>query len=133
MACESSVIYRRRNLGKISVAAVAELVLFDAENPRSLAYQFERLRADLRALPGHRVLHGPSGWSTKSRPGCVGSIRPTWSTSATDGIRTELRDLLDGVESDLRELVAACITATQLSLPGGMQPLWGPDERRQMP
>ncbi|MDT5183184.1 MAG: hypothetical protein QOI29_1342, partial [Mycobacterium sp.] len=36
VACESSVIYRRRNLGKVSVAAVAELVLFDAENPRSL-------------------------------------------------------------------------------------------------
>ena len=25
------------------------------------------------------------------------------------------------------------ITATQLSLPGGMQPLWGPDERRVVP
>jgi uncharacterized alpha-E superfamily protein len=52
MACESSVIYRRRNPGKVSVAAVAELVLFDAENPRSLVYQLERLRADLKALPG---------------------------------------------------------------------------------
>ena len=39
-------------LGKVSVAAVADLVLFDAENPRSLVYQLERLRADLKALPG---------------------------------------------------------------------------------
>ena len=51
VACESSVIYRRRNPGKVSVAAVADLVLFDAENPRSLVYQLERLRADLKALP----------------------------------------------------------------------------------
>jgi hypothetical protein len=25
------------------------------------------------------------------------------------------------------------ITATQLSLPGDMQPLWGPDQRRVLP
>ena len=52
VACESSVIYRRRNLGAVSVAAVADLVLLDAENPRSLVFQFERLRADLKTLPG---------------------------------------------------------------------------------
>ena len=52
VACESSVIYRRRNLGAVSIAAVADLVLLDAENPRSLVYQFERLRADLKELPG---------------------------------------------------------------------------------
>ncbi|HYZ66232.1 MAG TPA: circularly permuted type 2 ATP-grasp protein, partial [Mycobacterium sp.] len=34
VACESSVIYRRRTLGKVSVAAVADLALFDTENPR---------------------------------------------------------------------------------------------------
>ena len=40
--------------------------------------------------------------------------------------------LLDGLHAGLREL-SVVITATQLSLPGGMQPLWGPDERREMP
>jgi hypothetical protein len=33
---------------------------------------------------------------------------------------------------DLREL-SRVITATHLSLPGGMQHLWGPDERRVVP
>jgi len=33
---------------------------------------------------------------------------------------------------DLRDL-SGLITATLLSLPGDMQPLWGPDERRVMP
>ncbi|HTZ16157.1 MAG TPA: circularly permuted type 2 ATP-grasp protein, partial [Mycobacterium sp.] len=47
VACESSVIYRRRTVGKVSVAALAELMLFDATNPRSLVYQLERLRTNL--------------------------------------------------------------------------------------
>jgi hypothetical protein len=32
----------------------------------------------------------------------------------------------------LRDL-AKVITETQLALPGDMQPLWGPDERRAVP
>ena len=75
VACESSVIYRRRTLGKVSVAAVADLVLFDAENPRSLVYQLERLRAEPQgAAAGRPVRRGPSGWSTRSPPGCAASI-----------------------------------------------------------
>jgi uncharacterized alpha-E superfamily protein len=132
VACESSVIYRRRNLGKVSVAAMAELLLFDAENPRSLVFQLERLRTHLRALPG------ASGSSRTERLVDEISTRLRRLDPADleyvddDGDRTELRGLLDGVESGLREL-SNVITATQLSLPGGMQPLWGPDERRQMP
>ena len=49
-----------------------------------------------------------------------------------DGRRAELADLLDGMHRDLREL-SGVITATHLSLPGDMQPLWGPDERRVVP
>jgi hypothetical protein len=33
------------------------------------------------------------------------------------------------MHSDLRDL-SKIITTAHLSLPGGMQPLWGPDERR---
>ena len=49
-----------------------------------------------------------------------------------DGRRGELADLLTGLVANLREL-SRLITATHLSLPGDMQPLWGPDERRVMP
>jgi uncharacterized alpha-E superfamily protein len=31
---------------------MVDLVLFEGENPRSLVHQLERLRADLKALPG---------------------------------------------------------------------------------
>ena len=132
VACESSVIYRRRNLGKVSVAAVAELLLFDAENPRSLAYQLERLKISLRALPGasgstrtERLVEEISTRLRRLDPAELEHVD-------ADGVRSELRGLLDGVQAGLRDL-SNVITATQLSLPGGMQPLWGPDERRQMP
>jgi len=132
MACESSVIYRRRNPGTVSVAAVAELVLFDAENPRSLVYQLERLRVDLKALPGS------SGSSRPERlvDEIVTRLRrldpADLEEVSADGDRATLGDLLDGMHRDLREL-SGVITATHLSLPGGMQHLWGPDEFRVVP
>ena len=132
VACESSVIYRRRNLGKVSIAAVADLLLFDAENPRSLVFQLERLRANLRAMPG------ASGSSKPERLLEEMMIRvrrldpDDLEDVDEDGRRAELAGLLDGVHSGLREL-STVITETQLSLPGGMQPLWGPDQRRSLP
>src|SRR5262249_49256312 len=51
-ACESSVISRRRPVGQGSIAALTELMLFDATTPRSLVYQLEQLRAHLKDLPG---------------------------------------------------------------------------------
>jgi uncharacterized alpha-E superfamily protein len=132
VVCESSVIYRRRMLGKVSVAAVADLVLFDTENPRSLVYQLERLRAGLKALPGSSGSSRPERLvdeiATRLR-----RLDPAGLEEVTsDGTRAELADLLDGMHRDLREL-SGVITATHLSLPGGMQHLWGPDERRLMP
>jgi uncharacterized circularly permuted ATP-grasp superfamily protein/uncharacterized alpha-E superfamily protein len=132
VACESSVIYRRRMLGTVRVAAVAELLLFDAENPRSLVYQFDRLRDGLRALPGS------SGSSRPERlvDDLVTRLRRVDPADledvAADGRRADLADLLDAVHGDLRAL-SGVITATHLSLPGGMQPLWGPAERRVVP
>ncbi|HUO39054.1 MAG TPA: alpha-E domain-containing protein, partial [Mycobacterium sp.] len=131
-ACESSVIYRRRTLGKVSVAAVADLVLFDATNPRSLAFQLERLRSDLKALPGSSGSSRPERLvdeiATRLRRLDPADLEDVDSR----GRRTELAGLLDPVHAALRDL-SDVITETKLSLPGGMQPLWGPDERRVVP
>ncbi|MGK2879870.1 MAG: circularly permuted type 2 ATP-grasp protein [Mycobacterium sp.] len=131
IACESSVMYRRRNLGVVSVAAVADLLLVDAENPRSLIYQLERLRANLKALPGSSGSSRPERLveeiTTRLR-----RIDPADLEEVDDGERDELAGLLDGVHSALRDL-SGVITAAHLSLPGEMQPLWGPDERRVVP
>ena len=132
VACESSVSYRRRTLGKVSVAALADLVLFDEENPRSLAYQFERLRVDLKALPSSSGSTRPERLvdeiATRLRRVDPADLEDT----DANGTRVELVELLDGMHADLRNL-SVVITSTHLSLPGEMQPLWGPDERRMVP
>jgi hypothetical protein len=46
--------------------------------------------------------------------------------------RTELDALLAATHGGLRDL-ADVITNTQLSLPGDMQPLWGPDPQQVLP
>ncbi|WP_071287290.1 circularly permuted type 2 ATP-grasp protein [Mycolicibacterium llatzerense] len=132
VVCESAVMYRRRMLGQVSVAAIADLVLFDEENPRSLAFQFERLRADLRALPSstgstrpERMIDEIAARLRRQDPADLEHV-------TEQGRRAELAELLDGMHADLREL-SELIRAAHLALPSGMQPLWGPDERRQMP
>src|SRR6202041_838839 len=131
IASESAVIYRRRTVGKVSVAALAELMLFDPTNPRSLVYQLERLRADLGDLPGssgssrpERMVAEISTLLRRSHPAELERV-------SASGRRERLTGLLTAVHAALREL-AEVITATQLALPGDMQPLWGPDERRVM-
>ncbi|MCV7100408.1 circularly permuted type 2 ATP-grasp protein [Mycobacterium palustre] len=131
VACESSVSYRRRTAGKASVAAVAELMLYDAANPRSLLYQLERLRAGLKDLPGSSGSSRPERLVDE-----IGTLlrrsHPEELEGISDGRRARLAALLDAIHAELRNL-AELITETQLRLPGGMQPLWGPDTRRVMP
>jgi uncharacterized alpha-E superfamily protein len=129
VACESSVSYRRRNLGKVSIAAVAELLLFDGENPRSLAYQLKRLRHDLRALPGasgssrpERLVDEIAARLRRLDPSDLEGVD-------ADGRRAAFDELLGGMHRALRDL-SDIITRTQLSVPGGMQPLWGRDQDR---
>jgi uncharacterized alpha-E superfamily protein len=132
VTCESSVIYRRRNPGRVRIAAVADLVLLDGENPRSLIFQLERLRTDLKALPGasgssrpERIVEEIATRLRRVEPADLDAVD-------ADGRRTVLADLLDGIHRDLRDL-SGVITSTHLSLPGGMQHLWGADARRVMP
>ena len=132
VVCESSVIYRRRNPGLISIAAIAELLLFDAENPRSLIYQLERIRSDLKPLPGASGSSRPERLIDELATRLRRLDPADLEEVSEDGTRAELAGLLDGVHAGLRDL-SGVITAAHLSLPGGMQPLWGPDERRVMP
>ena len=48
---ESIVTFRRRYRGRSGVPAVLELLVVDASNPRSVAYQLQRMQSDLRAVP----------------------------------------------------------------------------------
>ena len=50
-AAESIITYRRRYRSQAQLETVLDLLLLDSGNPRSLAYQLERLTEDLDALP----------------------------------------------------------------------------------
>ncbi|HEX9549321.1 MAG TPA: circularly permuted type 2 ATP-grasp protein [Acidimicrobiales bacterium] len=53
IAAESIITYRRRYRSHAQLETLLDLLLLDSDNPRSLAYQLDRLLEDLRALPGH--------------------------------------------------------------------------------
>ncbi len=48
---ESAITYRRRHQSGTSVASALDLLVHDETNPRSLAFQLDRLAADLEAVP----------------------------------------------------------------------------------
>ncbi|WP_167478909.1 circularly permuted type 2 ATP-grasp protein [Nocardia arthritidis] len=123
-AAESSVSYRRRHRDSVRLSAVAGLLLFDANNPRSLAYQLDRLEADFQALPGASGSSRPQRLLADAQR-MLGRIDPD-DLELTDeqGRRTELAELLDGVHLRLRKLSDSFET-TKLSVPLSIQPLWG--------
>ena len=51
LSAESIITYRRRYRSQAQLQTLLDLLLLDAGNPRSLAYQLERLTEDLDALP----------------------------------------------------------------------------------
>ncbi|MFV0495048.1 circularly permuted type 2 ATP-grasp protein [Mycobacterium sp.] len=131
-ACESSVTYRRRNLGAVSITAVTELMLFDTQNPRSLVYQLDQLRSNLKDLPGSSGSSRPERMIDEAGTSLRRSA-PAELELITNGRRDVLAELLGETHGALREL-ADTIAATHLALPGGIQPLWGgPDEFRTLP
>ncbi len=132
VACESSVIYLRSDLRAVSVATVAELILFEVDNPRSLVYELERLRADLRKLPGASDLLRVERWVDDIIIR-LHRLDPThFDVVTANEKRAELAELLTGIHNVLLD-PANVTTATRLSLLGEVQPLRGPDQRRVMP
>ena len=106
-AAESGVTYRRRYRGRIQIATMLELLLLDADNPRSLAYQIHQARADLRALPDssgtsrpQRRLEDLEGKLRRARPADLVEVDAT-------GLLTDLRELLDNVYEALRGIAEA--------------------------
>ncbi|MFG1797449.1 circularly permuted type 2 ATP-grasp protein [Nocardia sp. NPDC049149] len=123
-ATESQVSYRRRHRDSVRIAAVASLLLFDTGNPRSLAYQLDRLDADLQALPGASGSSRPQRLLADAQRMLRRVDPDDLEVVDEDGRRTELAELLEGVHLRLRKLSESFETS-KLSLPAGFQPLWG--------
>ncbi|MFD9614907.1 alpha-E domain-containing protein, partial [Streptomyces sp. NPDC059083] len=122
-ATVSAVSYRRRHGDSVRIAAVAGLLLFDGHNPRSLAYQLERLEADFPALPGASGSSRPQRLLADAQR-MLRRVDPAELETVADGRRTELAELLDGVHLRLRKL-SESFEAGRLSVPREIQPLWG--------
>lgn len=109
---ESVITYRRRNQAGATVATVLDLLVLDRTNPRSLAYQLDRLREDLAGVP---VPVGPGGRvrSTETRDRLLQDLADllveldTATVAAAvsdDGRRERLADVLDSMRWRLRAL-----------------------------
>lgn len=106
LAHESSITYRRRYAARPAVPGVLDLLLLDADNPRSLAYQVARLRADLARVPAppgtvdqqDRLLADVEDLLTELHPATVGEA------AVPDGAtrRERLAEVLDSLGWRLR-------------------------------
>ncbi|WP_159844821.1 circularly permuted type 2 ATP-grasp protein [Nocardia sp. CY41] len=123
-ATESSVSYRRRHQESVRTADVAELLLFDTANPRSLAYQLDRLHSAFHALPGASGSSRPQRLLADARRMLRRLDPDDLAVTDADDRRTELAELLEGVHVRLRK-VSDSFETTTLSVPVGIQPLWG--------
>ena len=113
-AAESLVTYRRRYRSHGQVAAALELLLADGGNPRSLAWQLERLVEELPRLPGHP---GPGQLTrAEERVHAAGAALRTAdldSLAGAGGPEDQARDDLARLLDHLVEHVAGAATALE--------------------
>jgi uncharacterized circularly permuted ATP-grasp superfamily protein/uncharacterized alpha-E superfamily protein len=105
-AAESIVTFRRHYRTRSSVDAVLDLLVIDRFNPRSVAYQLQRIRTDLRALPNT----SPTARPLRLLDGMAERVRiadPVVLAEAVDGHRAPLEEFLTGLQNQLRALSEA--------------------------
>ncbi len=121
-ASESIVTFRRRYRGWARTDAVVDLLVMDARNPRSVAYQLLRIQTDLRAIPST----SPTARPLRLLDGLLEQLRtadPVEMTACMEGERPALRDFLGGLVAQLADLSEAIRDQYQ-QLPPTQQPLW---------
>ena len=124
-AAESIVTFRRRYLARPGVESLLELLVIDPFNPRSVAYQLNRIRTDLRALPNT----SPTARPLRLLDSLAERVRtsdPTVLAEPQDGRRPELQDFLVGLHNQLRALSDAIRDHYQQQ-PPTQRPLFRPD------
>lgn len=118
-ATESIVTFRRRYGGQDRVEAAVELLVTDARNPRSVAYQLERILTDLRAIPNTSARLRPVRLA-EAVVHQVQTVDPGAMSAAPD--RVELAEFLAGLTTQLRDLADAIRDQYQ-QLPPTPQPM----------
>ena len=105
IAAESIITYRRRYRSHAQLETLLDLLVFDTDNPRSLAYQLDQLAVDVRLMP--KLDRGPRlsepqrlVLETTTALGLADSA--LLARPQGDGIRTDLDEFL----SNILELVS---------------------------
>ena len=97
IAAESIITYRRRYRSHAQLETLLDLLVFDSDNPRSLAYQLEQLAMDVRLFP-----RGESRASTQRAPTVgAGDFDRARSCRLAHLARTQA----EGIRSDLDEFL----------------------------
>jgi uncharacterized circularly permuted ATP-grasp superfamily protein/uncharacterized alpha-E superfamily protein len=113
---ESIVTFRRRYRGRSGVPAVVELLVVDASNPRSVAYQLHRMQTDLRAIPNTsptarplRLLDRLAEKVRLADPVALGTVLPPSPDAPADAParRDALEEFCAELHGELRELSTA--------------------------
>jgi uncharacterized alpha-E superfamily protein len=105
-SAESIVTFRRRYRSRTGAEAVLELLVVDAQNPRSVAYQLHRIQDDLRAMPNT----SPTARPMRLLDSLLERVRTTRLTvlvETTEGRREALDRYLGGLLDQLRVLSEA--------------------------
>ena len=112
---DSQLTYRQRYVMIAALAPVIDLVTFDPSNPRSVAFQLDRIEAHLAALPNREV---------------AGRLSPVRQIAATLGTRLRTADAASigageiiGIENELMRL-SETIGSTYLTHNERLQPGW---------
>jgi uncharacterized circularly permuted ATP-grasp superfamily protein/uncharacterized alpha-E superfamily protein len=103
--CESLVAYRRRYRSDIEVEALSSLLITDHSNPRSLAFQADRLMGNLRRLPGEPPEGALQPLGSVVERLLVADLGPLLAPSR--GRRTGLRAWLRDISADLDQVAEA--------------------------
>jgi uncharacterized alpha-E superfamily protein len=102
-AAESIVTFRRRYRSQTAVDAIVELLVLDQYNPRSVAYQLQRILSDLGAIPNS----SPTSRPIRLAEGLletIGGIDQAALASSVDGRRAALDGFLADLQVELRTL-----------------------------
>jgi uncharacterized circularly permuted ATP-grasp superfamily protein/uncharacterized alpha-E superfamily protein len=124
-AAESIVTFRRRYRAGAGVDALLELLVIDPFNPRSVAYQLQRIRTDLRALPNTSPTARPLRL-LDSLAERVRTADPVTLAESVNGRRSALEEFLSGLQSQLRALSEAIRDHYQQP-PPTQRPMFRPD------
>ena len=100
IAAESIITYRRRYRSHAQLETLLDLLVFDADNPRSLAYQLEQLATDVRLMPrrdrGPR-LSEPQRLVLETTTALGLADSSLLAQPQGDGIRSDLDDFLANI------------------------------------